>query len=77
MKSCSGCSKSIYDGNVQCPHCKYQYGTCLISGYPINNERDAVSCSSCKKKAIRECWKEWINEFEKCPNCNSVQMAQK
>ncbi len=76
-KDCPKCKKSIYDGNSICPYCYYSYDQCIITGHPINTNSDTISCSNCKKKALREAWKEWISHNEQCPFCKSVQISYK
>jgi hypothetical protein len=72
---CPKCGKNVFEANTVCKHCNYNFETCCISGYPIHQNVDTVSCTSCKRKAIRDCWKEWISVFEACPWCKSVQMS--
>jgi intraflagellar transport protein 172 len=74
-KPCLKCNKSIFEGNTYCKSCNFVYETCVVSGYPIHNTGDCVNCTSCGKKALRECWKEWITAFEQCPWCKSIQMS--
>jgi len=74
-KPCPKCGKNIFDANSSCKFCGYSYDSCVISGYPIHNGVDNVSCTSCGKRAIKSCWREWISTFEQCPWCRSVQMS--
>lgn len=76
-KPCINCNKMIFEANIRCKSCKHQYEQCIISGFPIYKGNEAVSCSNCGKKSIKECWNEWINENEQCPWCKSVQMNYK
>jgi hypothetical protein len=74
---CPKCSKNIFEGNTYCKFCNYTFEICVISGYPIHPGVESVNCTSCGKKAIKECWKEWIGSFDQCPWCKSIQMPYK
>jgi len=75
--ACPKCDNPVFEANTVCKSCMYKFDTCIVTGYPIHPKVDCVSCSSCGKKAIKECWKEWISAFEQCPWCRSVQMSYK
>lgn len=76
-KNCPKCKNEIYEGKINCCFCSYQYDQCIITGHPVNTSSDTVSCSNCKKKALKDAWKEWISLKEHCPNCNSIQISYK
>lgn len=76
-KACLKCNKNIFEANLKCKSCNFQYDQCVVSGFPIFKANEAVGCSSCGKKALRECWNEWIGANEQCPWCKSIQMTYK
>lgn len=76
-KPCPKCSKPVFEANSSCKNCNYQFDTCVVSGFPIHQGVDKVTCTSCGKNAIKECWREWIGAYEQCPWCRSVQMSYK
>lgn len=76
-RECPKCKKKSFECNLVCPSCHYTYDQCVVTGYPINTQSETVTCSNCKKKALTECWKEWISQKEICPWCGSVQMSYK
>ena len=76
-KSCPKCKHQNFEANTVCLACKYKFEVCVITGAPIYPNIEAVTCSSCKRKGIKECWKEWVGLFQTCPNCQSVQMTYK
>lgn len=76
-KDCPKCKKKIFEYNTICTFCSYTYDQCIITGYPINTQNECISCSNCKKKALKDSWKEWISTQEKCPWCNSIQISYK
>ena len=77
QKDCAKCKKKIFEYNTSCHHCGYQYDQCIITGYPINTQSDTIKCSNCNKKALKEAWKEWISNKERCPWCDSIQISYK
>jgi intraflagellar transport protein 172 len=72
---CAKCNKNLFEGNTVCKSCNFAYETCIVSGFPIHSNAESVNCTSCGKKALRECWKEWITAYEQCPWCKSIQMS--
>ena len=76
-KPCLKCNKNIFESNLKCKSCNFMYDQCIVSGFPIYKANESVACSSCGKKALRECWNEWIGANEQCPWCKSIQMTYK
>ena len=76
-KSCPKCKKQNFEANTYCHFCNYKFEICVITGFPIYPDVEAVTCSSCGRKGIKECWREWVGLFQTCPNCQSVQMSYK
>lgn len=76
-KPCLKCNKNIFEANLRCKSCGFQYEQCVVSGFPIVKSSEAVACSSCGRKALRDCWNEWIGANEQCPWCKSIQMTYK
>jgi intraflagellar transport protein 172 len=76
-KICPKCKHQNFEANTVCLACKNKFEICVITGSPIYPNVEAVTCSSCKRKGIKECWKEWVGLFQTCPNCQSVQMSYK
>lgn len=74
-KPCPKCAKNVFEANSSCKYCGYLFECCVVSGYPIHQGVENVSCTSCGKRAIKSCWREWISSFEQCPWCRSVQMS--
>jgi len=74
---CINCPKEIFEANIKCKSCNFSYEQCVVSGFPIRDNKEAVNCTSCKRKALRDCWNEWISKNEQCPWCKSVQMVYK
>ena len=76
-KPCYKCKKMNFEANTYCHFCKAKFDICVITGFPIHQGVEAVKCSSCGRKGIKECWKEWVGLFQTCPSCQSVQMSYK
>lgn len=76
-RTCPKCKKENYEANTYCHYCGFNFEICVITGFPIYPDVEAVSCSNCGRKGIKECWKEWIGLYKTCPNCLSVQMSYK
>jgi intraflagellar transport protein 172 len=76
-RPCPKCSKGTFEANSNCKHCNYVFDICIVSGFPIHQGVEKVTCTSCSRNAIKECWREWIGAFEQCPSCRSVQMSYK
>jgi intraflagellar transport protein 172 len=76
-RPCPKCGKNVFEANSMCKSCGYAFDCCIVSGFPIHSGIEKVSCTSCGKNSIRECWREWIGTFEQCPWCRSVQMSYK
>ena len=74
-KQCPKCKNQNFEANINCHFCDMKFEPCVITGAPIYPDIDIVTCSSCKRKGIKECWREWVGLFQTCPNCQSVQMS--
>jgi intraflagellar transport protein 172 len=74
-KPCPKCKNQNFEANINCHFCDMVFEQCVITGAPIYPDLDVVTCSSCKRKGIKECWREWVGLYQTCPNCQSVQMS--
>jgi len=72
-RTCEYCQfTGLYEASLQCPQCNSNWEPCIVSGYPLVKSQ-MIQCKFCNMGAIRDHWNDYIDAFQNCPWCNSMQ----
>jgi intraflagellar transport protein 172 len=72
-RCCEYCQfDGLYEASLHCPQCNSGWEPCIVSGYPLV-KANSISCKFCNMGALRDHWNDYIDVFQNCPWCNSMQ----
>lgn len=72
-RTCEYCQyQGLYEASLSCPQCNSSWEPCIVSGYPLVKSQ-TIQCKFCNMGAIRDHWNDYIDAFQNCPWCSSMQ----
>jgi transcription elongation factor Elf1 len=76
-RSCPSCNESHYEASTICPHCNFNYISCIGSGYPVVKMRmngGIAECTKCSSTFDKKLWNNCLrNNDSKCLWCDEKQ----
>ena len=77
MRSCPSCNTDHYEASTICPNCKYNYTSCIASGYPVvkmSREGGIANCTKCSSSFDKKLWNATLRKNDSnCVWCGEKQ----